>query len=218
MLIINYLSDSNWIFRITQEGENPKNHNFNQDPKEEITKRTWQTNFKRSIQEDFSTSEVLNQKYNSNKENQEKFNQNLVSPEISFKEVVKDQIEHDPKTRNNKIQQHSKTENDLIKVENLQWISDPKNNSNEFQNYLTEFREVPTFSSGISSPNLKSPSEAHFDKNKEESSKINSKNWNDSELLNKILNDQDNSYQIFRSWKQQNNSLQSILHLLLQYR
>lgn len=119
------------------------------------------------------------------------------------------------RTRNNKIHQYSRTENDKSKTEGLNWISDPKNNTNDFQNYLTEFKDIKSHSSIISSPYEKPPSEFEtFDiKNNCKNSRKPSLAKQDSEILNKILS-QDQSNYVFNSWRQQNRTLQSKLRVI----
>ena len=62
------------------------------------------------------------------------------------------------KTRNNKIQQQSNTETIENKIESLNWVCDQKNYTNDLQNYLTEFKDLQTFSSELSSRGIRSPS------------------------------------------------------------
>ncbi|CAI2383717.1 unnamed protein product [Moneuplotes crassus] len=139
------------------------------------------------------------------------FKNECASPEVNIPPSSKNAHHRvNSRTRNFCVQNQSKTENELIKVENLQWVSDPKNNTNDFQNYLTEYKDAQTFSSGISSPHIRSPSLLEtLDMAPGNHSRKDSKNINDSGLMNRILNNQENSHQIFKSWKQQNQSLGS---------
>jgi hypothetical protein len=136
-----------------------------------------------------------------------------ISSEVQFIPIVKGSSRIEDKTRNKSVHRHSRTESELQKAASMHWIPDPKHNTNDLQNYLTEFKDIhQTFSSVISSPSLKSPSEKVFEtfegKNLDKS-KVESRNAKDTEMLNQALESHHNSNKIFSSWRRQKSSVNS---------
>jgi hypothetical protein len=136
-----------------------------------------------------------------------------VSPEVQFIPIIKDSSRIEAKTRNKSFHRHSRTESESKKAASMNWIPNPKHNTNDLQNYLTEFKDIhQTFSSVISSPTLKSPSEKAFEtfegKNLDKS-RVESRNAKDTEMLNQALESHHNSNKIFSSWRRQKSGVNS---------
>lgn len=112
--------------------------------------------------------------------------------------MIKQDLKLKNKTRNTKIQQQSKTQNEA-KVENLQWVKDEKNHTNELHNYLTEFKDANNF---LSSP--ESPSEQAFET-------FDAKQTADYPDRNNSRITQSNADEIYYAWHQRNQSRTSNL-------
>ena len=206
---------------MSKKSKRAYSHNVRRDFNDDFTRRTSNIDFIKHRAEDFENCQMNNpdtvkiqNQYSSNRVvHKNKNSDYLVSPEVAFNAVVNNKDIPGMKTRNSRLQQQPKTENELRKVDNLQWVPDPKNNTNELQNYLTDFRDIQTFSSGFSSPKVKSPSDRPFetfDLTKEGlHSRMQSRNMNENEILNKILNNQDHPQHVYSTWRQQSKSIQS---------
>lgn len=145
-------------------------------------------------------------------------NVSSISPEIQVHNLIKPNPSDYHKTRNSKMQQHSHTENEICKIESLGWIADQKNYTNDLQNYLTEFKEMQTLSSEMSSQAIKSPpSQRNFQQENYQLNNIllnrmQSQNFGDVERPSVDWDSKCLPHQVYNSWKTKNNLPLGNLH------